>query len=141
MNLFFEESGDFKAGAVLSQQGEAYQVELPSGKRTKVKAKDVLVQFNTPSPAELLAEAEAAAKSALALIEKQYELGAVSYPALLIAQRDYQKTRINVVAARAQRYADTAALFQALGGGWWNRDGEGNATPAKRAACKAPTKP
>jgi NodT family efflux transporter outer membrane factor (OMF) lipoprotein len=67
------------------------------------------------------AEAEAAAKSAFALIEKQYELGAVSYPALLIAQRDYQKTRINVVAARAQRYADTAALFQALGGGWWNR--------------------
>jgi NodT family efflux transporter outer membrane factor (OMF) lipoprotein len=68
------------------------------------------------------AEAEAAAKSALALIEKQYELGAVSYPALLIAQRDYQKTRINVVAAKAQRYADTAALFQALGGGWWNRE-------------------
>ena len=67
------------------------------------------------------ADAEAAAKSALALIEKQYELGAVSYPALLIAQRDYQKTRINVIAARAQRYADTAALFQALGGGWWNR--------------------
>jgi len=67
------------------------------------------------------AEAEAAAKSALTLIEKQYELGAVSYPALLIAQRDYQKTRINVIAARAQRYADTAALFQALGGGWWNR--------------------
>jgi NodT family efflux transporter outer membrane factor (OMF) lipoprotein len=67
------------------------------------------------------AEAEAAAKSALALIEKQYELGAVSYPALLIAQRDYQKTRINVITAQAQRYADTAALFQALGGGWWNR--------------------
>jgi NodT family efflux transporter outer membrane factor (OMF) lipoprotein len=67
------------------------------------------------------AEAEASAKSALELIEKQYELGAVSYPALLIAQRDYQKTRINVIAARAQRYADTAALFQALGGGWWNR--------------------
>jgi len=67
------------------------------------------------------AEAEAATKSALALIEKQHELGAVSYPALWIAQRDYQKTRINVIAARAQRYADTAALFQALGGGWWHR--------------------
>lgn len=67
------------------------------------------------------AQAEAAAKAALALIEKQYELGAVSYPALLIAQRDYQKTRMNLIAAQAQRYADTAALFQALGGGWWNR--------------------
>ncbi|HYD80577.1 MAG TPA: RNB domain-containing ribonuclease [Paucimonas sp.] len=57
MNLFFEESGDFKAGAVLSQQGEAYQVELPTGKRTKVKARDVMLQFASPSPAELLAEA------------------------------------------------------------------------------------
>ena len=36
MNLFFEESGDFKVGAMLSQAGEAYQVELPTGKRSKV---------------------------------------------------------------------------------------------------------
>jgi len=61
MNLFFEESGDFKAGTVLSQQGEAYQVELPTGKRTKVKTKDVLLQFNSPAPAELLAQAQATA--------------------------------------------------------------------------------
>jgi exoribonuclease-2 len=58
MNLFFEESGDFKAGAVLSQAGEAYQVELPTGKRSKIKAKDVLVQFSSPSAAELLADAQ-----------------------------------------------------------------------------------
>ena len=56
MNLFFEESGDFKVGAVLSQQGEAYQVETPTGKRTKVRARDVLLQFETPSPAELMAQ-------------------------------------------------------------------------------------
>jgi NodT family efflux transporter outer membrane factor (OMF) lipoprotein len=67
------------------------------------------------------AQAESAAKATLAVIEKQYDLGAVSYLSLLIAQRDYQKTRINVIAAQAQQYADTAALFQALGGGWWNR--------------------
>jgi NodT family efflux transporter outer membrane factor (OMF) lipoprotein len=67
-------------------------------------------------------EAQTAAKTTLELIEKQYELGAVSYLALLIARRDYTKTRINVVVAQAQRYADTAALFQALGGGWWNRE-------------------
>ncbi len=54
MNLFFEESGDFKVGSVLTQQGEAYQVELSSGKRTKVKAKDVLLQFDKPSPDELI---------------------------------------------------------------------------------------
>jgi exoribonuclease-2 len=61
MNLFFEESGDFKVGSVLSQAGEAYQVEMPSGKRTKVKAKDVLLQFEKPAPAELLEQAKAIA--------------------------------------------------------------------------------
>jgi exoribonuclease-2 len=58
MNLFFEESGDFKVGAVLSQAGEAYQVEMPSGKRTKVKVKDVLLQYEKPAPAELLEAAK-----------------------------------------------------------------------------------
>ena len=57
MNLFFEESGDFKVGSVLSQQGEAYQVETPSGKRTKVRARDVLLQFAAPSPSELMSQA------------------------------------------------------------------------------------
>ncbi|GAB3463030.1 RNB domain-containing ribonuclease [Massilia terrae] len=61
MNLFFEESGDFKVGAVLQQQGEAYQVEMPSGKRTKVKSKDVLLQFDKPNPADLLEQAKAIA--------------------------------------------------------------------------------
>jgi exoribonuclease-2 len=61
MNVFFEESGDFKVGTVLSQAGEAYQVEMPSGKRTKVKARDVLLQFEKPSPAELLEQAKAVA--------------------------------------------------------------------------------
>ncbi|WP_420476097.1 ribonuclease catalytic domain-containing protein [Noviherbaspirillum sp. ST9] len=62
MNLFFEESGDFKAGTVLSQQGEAYQVELPTGKRTKVKARDILFQFALPEPAQLLNEAKTVAE-------------------------------------------------------------------------------
>jgi exoribonuclease-2 len=57
MNLFFEESGDFKVGAVLSQQGEAYQVETPTGKRTKVRARDVLLQFESPSAADMIASA------------------------------------------------------------------------------------
>jgi exoribonuclease-2 len=61
MNVFFEESGDFKVGAVLSQAGEAYQVEMPSGKRTKVKSRDVLLQFEKPDPAALLEQAKAVA--------------------------------------------------------------------------------
>lgn len=57
MNLFFEESGDFKVGTVLSQQGEAFQVETPTGKRTKVRSRDVLLQFETPTAAEMIASA------------------------------------------------------------------------------------
>jgi len=62
MNLLFEESGDFKAGVVLSQQGDAYQVEMQTGKRAKVKAKDVLLQFATPTPAQLCQDAESIAQ-------------------------------------------------------------------------------
>ncbi len=62
MNLFFEESGEFKTGRILNQVGEAFQVELPGGRRTKVRAKDVLFQFDTHEPASLLTEAKQAAE-------------------------------------------------------------------------------
>ncbi|RDK06798.1 ribonuclease catalytic domain-containing protein [Cupriavidus lacunae] len=54
MQLLFEEGGEIRAGTVLNQQGEAYQVELPAGKRTKVKSRDVLLQFAQPSAIELV---------------------------------------------------------------------------------------
>ena len=54
MQLLFEEGGEIRAGTVLSQQGEAYQVELPAGRRTKVKSKDVLLQFAQPSAIEMV---------------------------------------------------------------------------------------
>ena len=65
--------------------------------------------------------AQSAADS-LDITRKQYQIGAASYLALLNAQQAYQQTRIALAQARATRYADTAALFQSLGGGWWNRD-------------------
>jgi exoribonuclease-2 len=61
MNVFFEESGDFKVGSIMSHAGEAYQVEMASGKRNKVKAKDVLLQYEKPAPAELMEQAKAVA--------------------------------------------------------------------------------
>jgi len=67
-------------------------------------------------------EAEALARESLDLATRQYQLGAVSYLALLDAQRSHQQSRIGLVQAQAARFADTAALFQALGGGWWNRE-------------------
>lgn len=59
MQLLFEEGGEIRAGTVLSQQGEAYQVELPSAKRAKVKSRDVLLQFAQPSAGELAQAAQA----------------------------------------------------------------------------------
>ncbi|MBS7327646.1 MAG: RNB domain-containing ribonuclease [Oxalobacter sp.] len=63
MNLFFEESGEFKVGQIMGQAGEAFQVELPSGKRVKVRGKDVLFQFSSDEPAGLLASARQTAES------------------------------------------------------------------------------
>jgi NodT family efflux transporter outer membrane factor (OMF) lipoprotein len=65
--------------------------------------------------------AERAATDSLAISIKLQKLGAISYLTALNAQQAYQQAVINLVQARANRYADTAALFQALGGGWWNR--------------------
>jgi NodT family efflux transporter outer membrane factor (OMF) lipoprotein len=62
-----------------------------------------------------------AASETLDLARSQYQLGAITYVTLLNAQRSYQQARLALVQAQAARYADTAALFQALGGGWWNR--------------------
>jgi NodT family efflux transporter outer membrane factor (OMF) lipoprotein len=64
---------------------------------------------------------ERAAKASLDLVTKQLQFGQVSYLALLNAQQTYQQAVLNLSQARADRFADTAALFQALGGGWWNR--------------------
>ncbi len=65
--------------------------------------------------------AETAAAKSLAIARTQLELGDVSYLALLNAEQTYQQAVMSKVQALANRYADTAALFQALGGGWWNR--------------------
>jgi NodT family efflux transporter outer membrane factor (OMF) lipoprotein len=66
--------------------------------------------------------AEQAAEDSLKLAQAQLEVGGISYLTLLTAQQNYQQARIGLVKAQAARYADTAALFQALGGGWWNRN-------------------
>jgi len=62
-----------------------------------------------------------AASDTFDLTRGQYRLGAVTYVILLNAERSYQQARLALVQAQAARFADTAALFQALGGGWWNR--------------------
>jgi NodT family efflux transporter outer membrane factor (OMF) lipoprotein len=84
---------------------------------------DVLRALETDARAlQAQAQAEAAAKATLDLTTTQFDLGAIDYLSLLVAQRDYQQARLSLITAEADRYSDTAALFQALGGGWWGME-------------------
>lgn len=65
--------------------------------------------------------AEESAKDSLVLAREQYHFGEANYLTLLTAEQTYQNAVLNRVRAQAARYSDTVALFQALGGGWWNR--------------------
>ena len=87
---------------------------------------DVLKALETDAAA-LKADQDAvlSAKDALDLTRKQFELGAASYLSLLTADMQYQQSRIAAIQAKASRLADTAALFQAMGGGWWNNSKNG----------------
>jgi exoribonuclease-2 len=62
MNVLFEEDGAFRAGSVLADNVTSLQIELASGKRSKVKAANVLLRFAAPAPGELLERAEAEAE-------------------------------------------------------------------------------
>ncbi|MGB6177235.1 MAG: TolC family protein [Methylocella sp.] len=62
-----------------------------------------------------------AASKSLDIVRKQAQLGQVNSLAVLNAQQTYLTALLARVQAQAHRYADTAALFQAFGGGWWNR--------------------
>jgi NodT family efflux transporter outer membrane factor (OMF) lipoprotein len=61
------------------------------------------------------------AQATLDLSKRQWQDGYISFLTLLSAEQAYQQARINLIQAQANRYSDTAALFQALGGGWWHR--------------------
>lgn len=87
------------------------------------------------------ANAERAAKLSLDITRNRQVAGDAGILEVLNAEVTYQQASLALVQARAARFSDTAALFQALGGGWWNRDVEGNPTPARRAICRAPKNP
>lgn len=94
--------------------------------------------------------AEQASLSLLKLTRKQYQLGFVSYQALLLAQQNYQVAALGVIQAQSARLGDTAALYQALGGGWWNQpppnkiaavSGISAVTPAQKVAAQGVSTP
>ena len=102
------------ADAALDQAGALYRAAVLTAFQNVADALHALA-----TDADTLAaasRAEEAAQRSLDVVRHQLELGSVSYLALINAEQAYQQALISLTQARANRYADTAALFQALGG-------------------------
>src|SRR4029077_12958670 len=84
-------------------------------------------------------DAERAAATSLDIARRRLTLGDTTYVVVLLAELTYQQTLLNRVQAQANRYTDTAALFQALGGGWWNRDASEPDRKPGPPRCRPPT--
>ena len=76
------------------------------------------------------ARARAAASHSLRIAEQQLGLGDISPVVLMGAEQAEAQARLALAQAQASQYQDVAALFQALGGGWWNQSGAGKGLPA-----------
>ena len=74
-------------------------------------------------------QALSTAQEALRLVQANYQAGIANYLQVLVADNQYQQARIGFLQAQAQRFQDTVALFVALGGGWWNAEGEAKHPP------------
>lgn len=119
----------FEGGTLLHQQraAKAAYVEAAEQYRSTVltafqNVADTLVALDQDADGLKSAAAAAdAAKVTLDLSQRQWKDGYASYLSLLSAEQADLQAQINLVQAQANRYADTAALFQALGGGWWHR--------------------
>jgi len=116
----------FKGGTLMHQQraAEALYDQAAAQYRSVVltafqNVADALHAIDTDARAlQTALAAEQAAHRSLTIAQRQWQLGAVAYPAVLQAQQAYQQAVIALIQARALRYTDTVALFQALGGGW-----------------------
>ena len=109
------------ADAALDQAGEQYRAAVVLACQNVA---DTLRALKSDADAlKASAEADRTARASFDLARSQHELGTISLIAVLNAEQTYQQAELVLVQARASRYADTAALFQALGGGWWNRPG------------------
>jgi NodT family efflux transporter outer membrane factor (OMF) lipoprotein len=118
----------FEGGALLHEEraARAAYVEAAEQYRSTVltafqNVADTLAALEQDAQGlKAAASARDAAKVTLDLSQRQYQDGYASYLSLLSAEQAYQQAQINLVQAQANRYADTAALFQSLGGGWWH---------------------
>jgi NodT family efflux transporter outer membrane factor (OMF) lipoprotein len=107
------------AQAALTQAGAQYRSTVIAAIQNVA---DTL--FTLQADAKIIkaaAESTQAAETTLTINRKQFELGAINYQTLLIAEQSYELAVISLSQAQASRLMDTAALYQSLGGGWWNR--------------------
>ena len=119
----------FQGGMLLHQERAAkaaYEQAAEQYRSTVLTAfqnvADTLTALDQDAEAvKAAAKAADSAKVTLDLTQRQWQSGYAGYLALLSAQQAYQQGRISLIQAQANRFADTAALFQALGGGWWHR--------------------
>ncbi len=102
------------ADAALDQAAAAYKSSVLTAFQNVADALHAL--SNDADASNVASRAEQAAEKSLGVARHQLELGSVSYLALLIGEQTYEQTLISEIQARANRFADTAALFQALGG-------------------------
>ncbi len=105
--------------AALRAAGAQYQATVLAAFQNVADALQIL-QYDAMTLAAAQAAEDAAANS-LAVTTAQYKLGGQPFTAVLTAQTTYQNAAIAEVKAAAARLADSAALYQALGGGWWHR--------------------
>ncbi len=106
---------------------DAYQLSLANYRQTVLSAfaqvADTLRALEHDAElAHAQSQALTAAEEALRLIQANYQAGTANYVQVLVIDGQYQQAKIGYLQALAQRYQDTAALFVALGGGWWNTD-------------------
>jgi NodT family efflux transporter outer membrane factor (OMF) lipoprotein len=134
-NAFWTVAGNvaqpiFQGGALLHRQRAAeamYEQAKAQYQSTLLSAfhnvADTLQALDTDARTlKAAVAAEQSAELSLKIARRQLELGQVSGIVVLTAEQSYQQAAIARVQAQASRYSDTAALFQALGGGWWNRN-------------------
>jgi NodT family efflux transporter outer membrane factor (OMF) lipoprotein len=119
----------FQGGALLHRQRAAQAAFDQAGaqyRSTVINAfqnvADVLQSVQADAQTlQSAVDAEQAASRSMAIERAKLRSGETSYLSVLNAQQSWQMARIASIQARAARLADTAALFQAVGGGWWNR--------------------
>lgn len=107
------------ARAAYTQSAEAYRSVVLTAFRSVADA--LLALQHDADVLQGAATAKTAADVTLDLTRKQWQAGYAGYLSLLNAEQADGQATINLIQAQAARYADTVALFQALGGGWWNR--------------------